>query len=109
MRITGIGTQFQFNLNTMDKEQFISCNFKELDLEVEFDVWKKYDVSKDVANVVHQGTDDIGIDDKARELYYQGEVSLSPKEASVFLSIIMRSNLLASIKRAAEKILLPKE
>lgn len=79
-------------------------SFKDVSVEVEFDTFKQIDLSKDVANAIHRNTNDIGIDDKARELYHNGSVELSADLASSFLLIIMQSDLVAAVKLAIKKL-----
>ena len=84
-------------------------NFKNVLVEVEFDSFKEMNVAKVVANAVHSNTDDIGIDDKARELYHNGIIELSDEMARVFLAIILQTNLLAALKLALRKMLQPED
>lgn len=88
----------------MEKKTY---DFRKVSVEVDFDTFKDMDLAKPVANTIHRNCTDIGIDDKARELYHNGTVELSPKMAAMFLAIIMQSNLIASVKKALKEMLEP--
>lgn len=82
-------------------------NFRNILVEVEFDNFKELDCSKAVGNVVHANTQDIGLDDKAREIYRNGEAELDDRQRAEFLNILMGSNLIAAVKVALKKMLEP--
>lgn len=82
-------------------------NFKNVLVEVEFDSFKELDCSKTVGNIIHANTQDIGLDDKAREIYRNGEAELNEEEMAMALSILMASNLIAAVKVALKKMLEP--
>lgn len=82
-------------------------DFTALEIEVEFGKFEKVDVSKPIANEIHMGTADIGVDDIARKIYYEGKVEI-PDESirQQMVDIIMQSRKIVSIKKAVEKLLL---
>ena len=81
-------------------------DFTKLNVEVEFDVFMKMNLAKQVGNTIHQGTSDIGTDEKAREIYKKGCVEI-PEERMrrEMVAIIMESQLVAPVKQALKKIL----
>ncbi len=88
----------------MEKKTY---DFRKVSVEIDFDTFQDMDLAKPIANAIHRNCTDIGIDDKARELYHNGTVELSSKMAAMFLAIIMQSNLIASVKKALKKMLEP--
>lgn len=90
----------------MSKKEKKIYDFTRLEVEVEFDNYRAVDVSKIVSNVIHQGTDDIGVDDKAREIYHSGCAEI-PEEGMRrrMAAIVMHSTLVAPVKSAVRKLL----
>lgn len=78
-------------------------NFKELSVEVNFDVFKPLDISKDLGNFIHVNTPDIGLDDVAREIYHsKGEVEIPEEYIPMILDLIKNNQcpLVAAVKKA---------
>lgn len=82
-------------------------DFTALEIEVEFGRFEKMDFAKPIANEIHMGTADIGVDDIARKIYYDGKAEI-PDEGirQQMVDIIMRSHKIVAIKKAVEKLLL---
>ena len=85
----------------------MTVNFKELDVEVQFDNFIKVDVRKALANCIHSATSDIGLDDVARAIYYSEESVVPDYYIDQIVLILQdpRCNLLASVKKAIIKAL----
>lgn len=82
-------------------------DFTVLEIEVEFGKFEKVDVSKPIANEIHTGTADIGVDDIARKIYYEGKVEIPDEMVRrQIVEIIMQSRKIVSIKKAVEKLLM---
>ena len=79
-------------------------DFTAIVVEVEFDKFKEWDVSKDVGNVIHKGTEDLGIDEIARTIYKEGKAEMTDFQAKNILAILMNSNLLAFVKEGIKKL-----
>lgn len=81
----------------------MEINFKELQIEVNFDEYVALDVTKIVGNTIHSMTNDIGLDDFAREIYHSnGSIEVPAIYISEIIAL-MKSNqckLVASVKRA---------
>lgn len=78
-------------------------NFKELSVEVNFDVFKPLDISKDLGNFIHVNTPDIGLDDVAREIYHsKGEIEIPEEYIPMILDLIKNNQcpLVAAVKKA---------
>ena len=80
-------------------------DFTSVSVEVEFEKVVQLDISKIVANAVHQNTSDIGIDEIAREVYRNGKAEMDATEARDFqLAVANSRDLLVSIKTAVKNI-----
>lgn len=78
-------------------------NFKELSVEVNFDVFKPLDISKDLGNFIHVNTPDIGLDDVAREIYHsKGDIEIPEEYIPMILDLIKNNQcpLVAAVKKA---------
>lgn len=81
----------------------MKVNFKELRVEVKFDVFKPLDISKDLGNFIHVNTPDIGLDDMAREIYHsKGEIEIPEEYIPMILDLIKNNQclLVAAVKKA---------
>ena len=79
----------------------MTIDLSHLSVEQEFGVYRTVDARRDVANTIHQGTADIGVDDIARRLYYaSGEVEIPAAMVAEMTAIVKRSGLVAYVKRA---------
>lgn len=79
-------------------------DFTSVSVEVEFEKVVELDISKIVANAVHQNTSDLGIDEIAREVYRNGKAEMNAMEAREFqLAVANSRDLLISIKTAVKK------
>ena len=90
----------------MKKEQETKkvYDFSAITVEVEFDKFQEVDTSKNVGNIIHKNTDDLGIDEIARQIYKEGKVEMTDFQAKVVLAILMNSNLLAFVKEGIKKL-----
>ena len=72
-----------------------------MQVEFEFGDFRTVDCRRDVANAIHRGTADIGVDDIARKLYYTaGPVEIPQHMVKEITGIVRTSNLVAYVKRA---------
>lgn len=79
----------------------LTIDFSRLKVEKAFGVYEFMNCKNAVANMVHAGTSDIGLDDWARSVYYsESPVALPPQWISEVRQIISRSGLVVYIKRA---------
>lgn len=81
----------------------MKVNFKELSVEVNFDVFKPLDISKDLGNFIHVNTPDIGLDDVAREIYHsKGDIEIPEEYIPMILDLIKNNQcpLVAAVKKA---------
>jgi hypothetical protein len=87
----------------MEKKTY---DFSKVSVEVEFEKFTEVDLAKQAGNTIHQGTSDIGTDEKAREIYKKGRVEIPDKRMrEVMAAIIMESNLIVPVKQALKKLL----
>ena len=92
-------------MNKEDTEKKI-YDFTTILVEVEFDMFKEINLSKSIANTIHQGTADIGVDDIAREIYHNGKTEIEDDEIrKQIVLIVMNSSLIAPVKQAVRKML----
>lgn len=84
----------------------MKANFKQLSVEVAFDEFAPWDITKDLGNFIHAHTNDIGLDDVARNIYHsEGEVDIPDEYAPMIESLVMNPQcpLIAAIKKAIVK------
>ena len=85
-------------------EEKMMYDFTSVSVEVEFEKVVELDISKIVANAVHQNTSDLGIDEIAREVYRNGKAEMNAMEARDFqLAVANSRDLLVGIKTAVKK------
>ena len=96
---------FELYLVNMEKEERKVYDFTKVNVEVEFDIYEEMDLSKAVANAVHKSTDDLGLDELARDLFRNGKVSLTEGERKIFDMVITSTRLVAAAKRAVHDLL----
>ena len=88
----------------------MTIDLSHLSVEQDFGEYRVVDARKDVANVIHRGTSDIGVDDIARRLYYAtGEVEIPAHMVREISNIVTHSALVAYVKRAVLDALKGKE
>jgi hypothetical protein len=81
----------------------MKANFKQISVEVAFDVFQELDIAKQVGNFIHANTSDIGLDDIARTIYHsEGEVDIPDEYIPLIKAIFAdkNCNMLAAIKKA---------
>lgn len=86
----------------------MQINFKELLVELKFGEHQEVDVAQIFGNAIHTMTNDIGLDDFAREVYYSTGSVHVPNEYVCPLVEIIKSKkclLVASVKRALIDVL----
>ena len=88
-----------------NEEKRITLDLRHVELEQDIDRFATADLSKAVGNLVHQRAADIGIDDKARELYHGGTVDLDGRELAVFKAIVEQSDLVYYVKSTLLKVM----
>lgn len=84
----------------LESEKEFILNLREVEVEQEIDKYRKMDLSKVVGNIVHQRAGDIGLDDKARDMYHNGQASLTMSMMNMFKGIIENSDLVFFIRKA---------
>ena len=80
-------------------------DFREVSVEIEFDVFEKRNLGPLVGNTIHKGTGDIGTDDLARKIYHEGVAEIDEDRKKEILAIISSSNLVIGVKEAVKKLL----
>ena len=85
------------------EEKKILLNLQHVEVEQDIDRLVKLDLSRVVGNLVHQRAGDIGLDDKAREIYHKGEAEVSEFMLNQIKSIIDQSDLVLYVKTALTK------
>lgn len=81
----------------------MKVNFKHIQVEVEFDVFKELDITKGLGNYLHVNTSDIGLDDVARDIYHsEGEIEIPQEYVADIIAMVSHNKcaLLAAVKRA---------
>lgn len=91
----------------MEENKAKIYDFTQLEIEVEFSgKCEVMDLSKPIANEIHMGTADIGIDELARIIYHEGKAEIpDPMVRQQMIDIIMASRKIVPIKLAVKKLL----
>lgn len=79
-------------------------NLRNLQIEMIDGSFIEKDISKEIANLVYQNTNDIGMLDIAMTLYKTGEVEMDDTQKQIFKSIVDQ-NVRAFVKKAIFKLL----
>ncbi len=79
-------------------------NLKNLQIEMVDGSFIEKDISKEIANLIYQNVNDIGMLDIAMSLYKTGEVEMDDNQKQIFRSIIDQ-NVKAFVKKAIFKLL----
>lgn len=87
----------------MENEKKVTIDLRNVTAEKEIDVFVEMDFSKSIGNVIHQQAGDIGLDDKARELYHKGVVDVDVHTANIIKQIIDSANLILYVHEAVMK------
>ena len=69
------------------------------------DVFVESDLSKTLGNYIHRHTNDIGVDEMARELYHKGTITLDEEARKSLIKNIEDSELIISVKNAVLEVL----
>lgn len=80
-------------------------DFRKLPLENIIGEIEEQDLSKAIANCYYNRTADIGQLDKARTIYYKGQVELTDEECSLLERFVLTSDLPAVVQVGVQKIL----
>lgn len=85
----------------MDKneEKMVVIDFRHVECEVNIGEFTEMDLSKEVGNAVHRRAADIGLDDKARELYHNGIIECDKVTAVMMRKIIEESEFVWFVKQ----------
>lgn len=83
-----------------EKEKVFLIDLQKVSVEKDIDEFTEMDLSKVIGNTVHQRAGDIGLDDKARELYHNGQVELTQSMANQFKGIIASCDLVFFVRKA---------
>lgn len=84
----------------------MKVNFKKLSVEALFGEFMEVDVTKELGNYIHSQTNDIGLDDTARAIYYsEGEIEMPANHATMIRTLVNQQDcmLLAFVKKAIIK------
>ena len=79
-------------------------NLKNLQIEMVDGSFIEKDISKEIANLIYQNVNDIGMLDIAMSLYKTGEVEMDDNQKQIFRGIIDQ-NVKAFVKKAKFKLL----
>lgn len=79
-------------------------NLKNLQIEMVDGSFIEKDLSKEIANLLYQNVNDIGMLDIAMTLYKTGEVEMNDDQKEIFKSIVDQ-NVKAFVKKAIFKLL----
>lgn len=81
-------------------------DFTKLNVEVTIDKFVLRDVSKPLANYIHQQAEDIAMDDLAHDIYHKGKCMLDDAQAALIVEMIKISNIEPYIRRPLIDIIL---
>ena len=93
------------NENEKKNETGKVYDFRKCNEEVNIDVFVESDLSKTLGNYIHRHTNDIGVDEMARELYHKGTITLDEEARKSLIKNIEDSELIISVKNAALEVL----
>lgn len=79
-------------------------NLKNLQIEMVDGSFIEKDLSKEIANLLYQNVNDIGMLDIAMTLYKTGEVEMDENQKQIFKDIVDQ-NIKAFVKKAIFKLL----
>lgn len=80
-------------MNEEKKEvKMIALDFTHVAVEQNIGEWTDKDLSKVVGNAIHKQAGDIGLDDVARKIYYEGKAEVNEGMARIIKAIIEGSN-----------------
>lgn len=80
-------------------------DFRKIPLENIIRETEEQDLSKAVANCYYNRTADIGQLDKARTIYYKGQVELTDEECRLLEQFVLTSDLPAVVQVGVQKLL----
>lgn len=79
-------------------------NLKNIQIEMVDGSFIEKDLSKEIANLLYQNVNDIGMLDIAMTLYKTGEIEMDDNQKQIFRSIVDQ-NVKAFVKKAIFKLL----
>ena len=86
-----------------EEKTTIELDFTAVPVENEIDKVEMLDLSKGIGNYIHRQTDDIGMDEKAREVYHSGKASFTFDETETIIAWVRQSNMPAFVRLAVVK------
>ena len=97
--------------NQEEKPEVTAYDFTKVVMEVKFDEFVEVDLSKILANSIHQNTGDIGLDEIARIIYKNGKAEIPEEYSSAIRAILNGPNvaLVVAAKKAIIELLTPKK
>ena len=84
----------------MEKDKKITIDLRKVMVEKDIDVYTETDLSKPIGNIIHQQAGDIGLDEKARELYHNGFVEVDMQTAVMMKEIVAQGGILYYVQQA---------
>lgn len=79
-------------------------DFRKIPLKNIIDEVEEQDLSRAIANCYYNRTADIGQLDKARTIYYKGQVELTDEECNLLEQFIITSDLPAVVKEGVQRL-----
>lgn len=86
-----------------EKKKTIVLDLRHVMAEESIDTFTEIDLSKQIGNLIHRNAGDIGLDDKARELYHNGTVEVDMSTFNMFKAIVTEAPILLYCKNAILK------
>lgn len=84
-------------------------NFKNLELPISFDgKTQRFDIAETLGNyMMYNGSIimDIGFEELAKKVYFEGEVDVPEKYANAMKQVVMQSPFIATVKREVCRLL----
>ena len=82
-------------------------DFRKVMFEYEFEKFRETDLSKDLGNLIHKNTNDLGTDEIAREIYRTGKAELTPGFVEGLINLLKQpvGDMMASAKVAIIRML----
>ena len=90
-------------MNENEEKKTVTIDLRHVMCEVNIGEYRQMDLSKEVGNMVHQATSDIGIDEKARELYHNGRIECDEATAQFIKNVMNNDKVLLFARQAIIK------
>lgn len=90
-----------------EKPEVMVYDFTKVTMETKFDEYEEIDLSKPLANNIHQNTGDIGLDEIARTIYKEGKAEIPNEYVPAILNILSGNGttLVVAAKKAIIELL----